>query len=270
MKKLGLFAMLFVAVTIGFTGCEKGGDDGEDEEELEVETGAEITTPGGKSCLLTKTEEEGDSFYTLYEYDSQKRVVKIKHYDDNVLEETNTITYSNSQINVTGGEPITYTVVNGIVTGGIVPGDNSVTTFLYEHNSAGYLTKRTEITSHNGTSQTSTRVITYTYTDGNMATRQEESGDYSSTATYEYDLSIVNTLLLDEIFINKPNKNALKKRTETRSYQGIVDGTTVDTYTHVLNSDKLITKSTKVEVDTQSGQSAQTSTYVENHQYTCN
>lgn len=288
MKKLRLFVMLFATVAVGLIGCEKGGND----TEKDTEVGGEIITPGGKSCLLTKIEEEDDDYYESYEYDNQKRVVKVRTFDGTEPDGYYTYTYTGSQIiekefneNDTESDEITiYTVSNGVVTGSTsteTSSDNGHTTTYvytetYEHNSSGYLIKKTTVnrTTSNQpgfTSQESTGTTTYTYTDGNLTKEVETyaNGNYTQTytTTYEYDLNIANTLIVDDnLLISKPNKNVVKKRTETSTSQGAESNTYVSTYAYVLNADKLITKRTTTH--SSSGQGSET--YASNFVYTCN
>ena len=289
MKKLRLLVLLCVAGSLAFNGCKKGDGD----PEVEVEAGGGITTPGGKTCTLTKQSEEGGTYYETYEYDSQNRVVKVKEYDGNVLDDYTTISYGSSQIVVKdfegtatqADETTTYNVSNGMVTGytetetytntgGVV--ETYASTYTFEHNSEGYLTKSKQVSTQSSTepgsiTNTYTYETTFTYSNGNLVSEVESygSGDVSTT-TYEYYADIKNTLVLDDnLLISKPNKNAVKKATRSTVHQGQTGSTSVTNYTYVVNSDKLITKSTRVEVDSFPGQSSQTHTEIMNYEYSC-
>lgn len=273
MKKSVL--LLFVAFATTFSSCKKGGDP-----EKEPESSGAIITPGGKSCLLTKLSEE--DYYEIFEYDDQKRVVKIKYYEDNIMEGYTTVSYSASQIIVREfegnstqvDETTTYTVSNGVVTGSsetytyssIGAEYTSVNTYTYEHNSEGYLTKKTRVrTSNNPQETTRTETTTYTYQNGNLMKEVYTSGDQTFTTTFEYDTTIANTIYVDDeaILLSKPNKNAVKKETGISSNPGSTANVT--TYTYELDADKLITKQTQTEV-----YGNETYTDVSIYNYTCN
>ena len=284
MKKLLLFVLSLGLVLLGFTGCKKHGDD-----------------TNKKSCVVNKAiyndkNSAGDFYqYATYEYDNQKRLIKIRSYWNDVPEGYSTITYGGSEIieksfDSNGSEfpwypPSVYTVSNGIVTRSVqtyieqmAPGffKTQVTTTAYEHNSEGYLTKKTmviEATSNDTiyfVPTTVTIVITYAYEDGNLLNKVEDfpSGNRLTT-TYEYFKDIPNTLhILDNadfilpdipvILATKPNKNALKKATQT-SGSGF---TTFRSFTYLLDADGLITKRTTFD--------SQISGHSEIFEYTCN
>lgn len=284
MKKLRLLTTLFVATAIGFAGCS-----GKNDAEKELETGGEIITPGGKTCTITKVEEEGENDYDTYEYDNSGRIIKTNSFEEGKLEWWSTITYTTSKITVkhfeqgsTDPEDETiYTVSNGRVTGMTetyidTDSENNTSTSIYtesyEHNSEGYLTKSTSnetYTDQNGTPQTYTSVTNYTYQGGNLVkeVEKETSGNSTDTytTTYEYDLNIANTLILDDYFlISKPNKNAVKKKTEINTYEEGESNTYVMNYSYIVNNDKLITKRTTVETF-----SDQSYTDVDIYSYNC-
>lgn len=284
MKNLKLLMLLLVAVSIGFTGCKNN----DDEPETKTADGT-IKTPSGKSCLISKI--KYDSEHEVIEYDSQNRPVKISYFDGTTLEGYETISYSSSQIvvkNYDDGqleETITFIVSNGVVTGQTetyTRTDNgvtytTVTQRTFEHNAEGFLTKMisNETTTSNPASATQSYKTTtvYTYQNGNLTSEVStyiENGTNNTetrTSTYEYYTDKMNTLPFDEedFLLTKPNKNPVKKKTESHSQQG--SSTYISNYTYTYNSDGLITK--KVDVNTSSNPGSTPSTDETIFEYNC-
>jgi hypothetical protein len=291
MKNYKLIAMLFLFTSIGFNACKE--DDEPENVEVVVAVGAGIVTPGGKTCLLATAGEDALLDYnSVYEYDTQKRPIKINYFQGDTPDGYTTFTYGTNQIiikefegeSTTADETTAYTATNGVITGStsnyssISNGFNStsVDTRTYEHNAGGYLTKTTSVKNTTSTKPgvaptTSTTVTTYTYTNGNLTTETETGGSgsnaYTLTSSYEYDLTIANTLVIFDNYIDlllsKPSKNAVKKGTHIHDQQGS-SNTEITTTTYVVNADKLITKRTT------SGSGSSVYTHTEDFTYTCN
>jgi hypothetical protein len=274
MKK-HLLLVIFIALGLSFNSCKK--NDGDPEQEVDLSGG--ISTPNGKTCLLTKA--GGADHHNTFEYDDQKRVTKVKYFEDNIQEGYVTLSYGSNQIvfkefdgtSTQADETITYTLNNGVVNSSsetYTTQENGQTVtvtvnYTYEHNSEGYLTKQTEVSKQSNQNLATTTVTTYTYQNGNLTQEVETSGNFTYTTSYEYYTDIANTLMVDEdqFLLSKPNKNALKKRTILNSNPGSIPS--VVNYTYEVNSDKLITKKTRTEVS-----GTQTFTDINIYQYNCN
>jgi hypothetical protein len=280
MKKIVPLLFLIGFVTT-FSACKKNNDP-----EVDTQKSGVVTTPSGKSCLLNKITDVSDNESSTFEYDNQKRVTKILRFDGTQADGYATITYSTTQIvyndfdqgSTTPDETITYTVANGRVTSGTYTetdiDENSGYTYTYtdtetyEYNSEGYLTKTTSNSTEtsnepNYQPDNDSYVTTYTYQNGNLITMVETGGDSSDTYTtsYEYNTDIVNTILVADygIVIGKPNKNAIKKETQTNSNPN--SSTYISNYTYELDADKNIKKATRT-----SGTDVDITTF----NYTCN
>ncbi|MBC8051652.1 MAG: hypothetical protein H7Y13_01165 [Sphingobacteriaceae bacterium] len=292
MKNYKLIAMLFLFTSIAFNACKE--DDDPEKVELVVEVDAGIVTPGGKTCLLKTADEDAVLDYnSVYEYDTQKRPIKINYFQGDIPDGYTIFTYGTNQIiikefdagSTTEDETTTYTASNGVITGStsnysyVSNGFNStsVDTRTYEHNAGGYLTKTTSVKNTTSTQPgaaptTSTKVTTYIYTNGNLTTETETGGSgsnaYTLTSSYEYDLTIANTLAIFEnykhLLLSKPSKNAVKKGTHVQVIQQGSPNTEIANFTYVVNADKLITKKTT------SGSGSFSYTHTEDFTYACN
>ena len=280
MKNLKLLLVLLLTLTLGIYGCKK--DDGDPEPE--GNGGLVITTPDGKSCLMSKIKSISYNEGEVYEYDSQNRPVKISFFDGTTPDGYVTIDWSSSQVVVkeytsTGqlDDTQVYTASNGVVTGSTSTDtwtDNGVTykevgQETYEHNAEGFITKRTYVetitTVPASTTETSTSTTVYTYQNGNLISEVETDGNDTYTIAYEYYTDKANTLAPEDegLLLTRANKNPLKKSVETNS----AGDSYTTSYTYTYNGDGLITGKVEVEVSSHPGSTPNTEEQI--FEYSC-
>lgn len=242
-----------------------------------------------KSCFINTIVSGTDK--TVYTYDAENRVIKVESFEANVLDYYETFTYTNSNVTVkyfegngtADGQDVAE-MQNGRVTK-VVSTDSYTnngftetytSTYVYEYNSAGFLTKstgesKTTTNKPNTPATTSTETITYTYQNDNLSQKVESyqsgSSSYTSTYSYEYFTDKDNVVNIgyeigdydDEyVFLfGKQSKNLIKKVSYvdrdvnsgvTQNYSGS------STYTFDYDANGKPNKVTEVSSNTSNGQ----------------